>query len=413
MNRKVSLILITMFSALVLGACGSSGGGGGGDDTGENPPPPPPGQVAAPTFTPNGGTFTTYTVSGIAITSTTTEASIRYTTDGSTPTSTNGTVYSAPIWVLPTTTVKAIAYLSGMTDSNVAAANFRFNLGLQMISIYAAGDSFTMGDGSYGPDVPQTISYNFKMLKQEITNAQFQVFIDHGGYYTVGYQDYWTTNGWAQGYIGPEDFVGFTGPNQPRVGVSWYEAVAFSNWLSLKEGLTPAYNSSGQVNLSASGYRLPTEVEWEYAAAKGASTESERIYSYGSIWDCNKTVNSVSPCSNSTTANVELVTAADTPQGLSAMSGNAQEWLSDNQQDDGDISSGTDRYFFIDDQRLREFSVRGGSWFFWSNNKIRVAYRRFGNAAVSKLSTTGFRVVRPLILVPCPFCLLGSQNDEY
>jgi len=405
MNRKIVLILTTLLSALALSACGGSSGGGG-DDTGENPPPPPPGQVAAPAFTPNGGTFTTFTVSGITITSTTSGASIRYTTDGSTPTSTSGTVYSAPIWVSPTTTVKAIAYQTGMTDSGVATASFRFNLGLQMINIFAAGDSFTMGDGSYGPDVTQTISYDFKMSKHEITNAQFQVFIDHGGYFTIGYQSYWTTNGLAQAYSGPEDFVGFTGPNQPRVGVSWYEAVAFSNWLSVKEGLTPAYNSSGQVNLSASGYRLPTEVEWEYAAAKGGPDEtSERIYSYGSTWDCNKTVNSVSPCSNSTTANVELVTAADTPQGLSAMSGNVQEWLSDNQQDDGSISSGTDRYFFVNDQRLSEMSIRGGSWNFGSNNQLRVTYRRFGNAAANKLSTTGFRVVRPLILIPCPSCL--------
>jgi len=404
MNRKTVLIFITFLFTLALSACGSSSGGGGVAED------PLPGQVATPTFNPNGGTFTTYTVSGITITSTTTEASIRYTTDGSTPTSTNGTVYSAPIWVLPTTNVKAIAYLSGMTDSNVAAANFRFNLGLQMISIYAAGDSFTMGDGSYGPDVSQTISYNFKMLKQEITNAQFQVFIDHGGYYTVGYQDYWTTNGWAQGYSGPEDFVGFTGPNQPRVGVSWHEAVAFSNWLSLKEGLTPAYSSSGRLNLSASGYRLPTEVEWEYAAAKGASTESERIYSYGSTWDCNKTVNNVSPCSNSTTANVDSVaTVGDTPQGLSAMTGNVREWMSDSRQDDGDISSGTDRYFFIDDQRLREFPVRGGSY--WglgpgsSKNGYRIAYRPFGSAAGNRTKVDGFRVVRTILFIPCPSCL--------
>lgn len=406
MDNKTVFILFTLLSTLMLGACGSSSSGGGGGVAED----PLPGQVAAPTLTPNGGTFST-PGAGLIMTTTTSGASIRYTTDGSTPTSTTGTLYGIPFIVqlsLPVT-VKAIAYQSGMIDSNVAAANFRFNLGLQMISIYAAGDSFTMGDGSSGPDVTQTISYNFKMSKHEITNVQFQKFKTDGGYSD---SSYWTTNGWAQGYSGPKDFSGFTGPNQPRVGVSWYEAVAFSNWLSLKEGLTPAYSSSGQVNLSASGYRLPTEVEWEYAAAKGASTESERTYSYGSAWDCNKTVNSVSPCSNSTTANVESVaTVGDTPQGLSAMSGNVHEWCSDNYQDDGSVSSGTDRYFFVNDHpNLTEMSFRGGSWFSSSNNYLRVANGSPWGYATGwipgvRRNDVGFRVVRPFLFVPCPSCL--------
>lgn len=51
-------------------------------------------------------------------------ATIRYTTDGSTPTSSSGTVYSGPIALTRTTTVKAIAYKSGMTPSGVAEATY-------------------------------------------------------------------------------------------------------------------------------------------------------------------------------------------------------------------------------------------------------------------------------------------------
>jgi LruC domain-containing protein len=79
-------------------------------------------QAAAPVFTPGEGTYAYART--IAITSATTFASIRYTTDGSTPTSTSGTVYSSEITVSATTTIKAIAYKSGYADSDVSSATF-------------------------------------------------------------------------------------------------------------------------------------------------------------------------------------------------------------------------------------------------------------------------------------------------
>src|SRR6185295_14944417 len=51
-------------------------------------------------------------------------ASIRYTTDGSTPSSTVGNLYSAPFSLTSSVTVKAIGYAAGMTDSAVASAAF-------------------------------------------------------------------------------------------------------------------------------------------------------------------------------------------------------------------------------------------------------------------------------------------------
>lgn len=48
-------------------------------------------------------------------------ATIRYTTNGSTPTSTTGTVYDTPITITSTTTVKARAFYTGMNDSEVAS----------------------------------------------------------------------------------------------------------------------------------------------------------------------------------------------------------------------------------------------------------------------------------------------------
>ena len=80
------------------------------------------GTVATPTFSPAAGTYAS--TQSVAISTTTVGASIRYTTDGSTPSSTVGTVYSGPIAVSATTTLKAIAYLAGWTDSAVNSAAY-------------------------------------------------------------------------------------------------------------------------------------------------------------------------------------------------------------------------------------------------------------------------------------------------
>ena len=61
----------------------------------------------------------------------------------------------------------------------------------------------------------------------------------------------------------------FTGPTQPVIGVTWYEAVAYCRWL------TEALND-GHV------YRLPTEAEWE-RAARGAGVPSV-LHSGGSCY---------------------------------------------------------------------------------------------------------------------------------
>lgn len=77
--------------------------------------------VAAPTFSPAGGTYKGRQT--VRISTSTAGATIRYTLDGTTPTESHGTVGTS-VSISNSTTLKALAYKSGMTDSTVTSANY-------------------------------------------------------------------------------------------------------------------------------------------------------------------------------------------------------------------------------------------------------------------------------------------------
>jgi hypothetical protein len=74
-------------------------------------------QVAAPVFSPSAGAYPT--AQSVAITSSTSGANIRYTTDGSTPSETVGIIYSIPVNISSTLVLKAVAYESGFSTSGL------------------------------------------------------------------------------------------------------------------------------------------------------------------------------------------------------------------------------------------------------------------------------------------------------
>ena len=106
------------------------------------------GQVAAPTFTPPAGTYTS--TQTVTISTSTPSASIYYTTDGTTPTA-SSTVYSSPISVPSTQTLQAIAAATGMTNSSVSTAAYT-------ISTMAATPTFSPVGGTYSSAQTVTIS---------------------------------------------------------------------------------------------------------------------------------------------------------------------------------------------------------------------------------------------------------------
>ena len=104
MKPRPRIFPFLLLSAL-FAACGGGSGSGGGDT------------VAAPTFSPSPGTYAP--AQSVTLSTTTLGAAIRYTTDGSTPSGTAGTVYAGPLAVPGSMTIRAVAYRAGWATSSV------------------------------------------------------------------------------------------------------------------------------------------------------------------------------------------------------------------------------------------------------------------------------------------------------
>jgi formylglycine-generating enzyme required for sulfatase activity len=184
------------------------------------------------------------------------------------------------------------------------------------------------------------------------------------------------------------------GADTPINGVTWYDAVAYCNWLSAQEGLPRdqwcyvpvrdterASKDGGTLNLAANwlqrtGYRLPTEREWEYACRSGTVT----AWSQGADQEMLPRYAWFSLNANGTMRPV----GALKPNGLGLfdMHGNTWEWCQD--AFEGQASNEVT----MDIGRV----VRGGS-FNLDAKYARSAYRNWLEPA-NRLHFTGFRVAR-------------------
>jgi formylglycine-generating enzyme required for sulfatase activity len=119
--------------------------------------------------------------------------------------------------------------------------------------------------------------------------------------------------------------------NNPVVEVTWYGAAFYCNMLSEQEGLTPLYNLddwSCQV-YGKTGYRLPTEAEWEYAA----TYDDGRAYPWGNKKGDGTYANMGHKVKNPVDVDTKPVGSyspkGDSKLGVSDMTGNVAEWCND------------------------------------------------------------------------------------
>ncbi len=190
---------------------------------------------------------------------------------------------------------------------------------------------FIIGSDEYDSEKPQhifDIPYTYRIARYPVTNAQFQCFVDDGGY---AHKPYWVEaqrhGYWQDGsFKGGNDRKPRTAPysfgepfnlsNHPVVGISWYEALAFSRWL------TEQLQAAGKLDADWI-VRLPTEAEWE----KAARGENGQRYPWlGDQADPNRA--NYTDTGIGTTSAVGAFPGGRTPYGAEEMAGNIIEWCS-------------------------------------------------------------------------------------
>jgi formylglycine-generating enzyme required for sulfatase activity len=226
----------------------------------------------------------------------------------------------------------------------------------------------------------------FYMGVREVTNAEFRRFKpDH-----------------RSGIVPPNTLEL---DNQPAASMPWAQAVAYCNWLSEQEGLPPAYVKDGDSWVPAkpmtTGYRLPTDAEWEFVARYSGSG-SFRRYPWGDALPVaaasgNYADHTARVVLQDIVPNYEDGYAVSAPVakfppnalGLYDMGGNVAEWAHDYYTVSGDASA-----LAVDPMGPAQGTnhvIRGSSWKQSSVTDLRLSARDFGDGSRNDV---GFRLAR-------------------
>ncbi|GMV67516.1 MAG: hypothetical protein AMXMBFR75_33060 [Candidatus Hinthialibacteria bacterium] len=311
---------------------------------------------------------------------------------------------------------------------------------LQMVTLPPG--SFQMGntgagrDAEYGwsdeyPRHTVNINYSFQMGKYEVTNAQYADILNwargrgylrnssnqpynggdvyHNGQFLFAVVD--GSEWWEKAFIkynGSNFYVeprnGEPQGNHPVGRVTWYGSVAFCNWLSEKEGRSPAYNLStwSLTNRQGGGYRLPSESEWEYAC-RGSSSNPNRYapFSFGDdlgVTDLRSCQSSslfnqyMAWCGNDDGWSEAVGSRLPNDYGLYDMHGNVWEWCQDWWHDSYNGAPQDGSAWQVPTTGNRVF--RGGNWLNYA--RYCRSAMRYGFYPDDRFNNVGLRVVLPV-----------------
>lgn len=238
--------------------------------------------------------------------------------------------------------------------------------GIEMVSI--PGGSFEMGSRTGAPDelpvhrvwISPFLMDRCEVVQEEFTKRQIP------------------------------DASHFKGPRRPVEQVRWNDAASYCNERSRAEGLEPCYDEeTWKCNLTANGYRLPTEAEWEYACRAAAPT----AYSYGDspsqlkgyAWYEDNSAGSTHPVGQK----------KPNAWGLYDMHGNVAEWCNDPYEKEYYRAGVTNNP--SGPAAGKTYVLRGGAWSSKAG-QLRSAARMFDNPGIVDAclarDAIGFRCVR-------------------
>ena len=231
--------------------------------------------------------------------------------------------------------------------------------------------SFTMGStrGQDDEKPPRTVSLDpFLIDRYEVTQALFKTCMRK------------------------ESDAHFKGDRNPLENVSWPVAALFCNARSRLDGLEPCYDEdTGECNFAATGYRLPTEAEWEYAARAGTDKEfffgnsPRQLDNYAWLKD------------NAAKKTHPVGTRKPNPWGIHDIYGNVLEWCNDVYQADTYAKAPDKNPRGAEYKENSRIVVRGGAWN-TSADTCRSAYRLGENPGqidgCFARNDIGFRCVR-------------------
>lgn len=204
-----------------------------------------------------------------------------------------------------------------------------------------------------------------------VTNARYQQFVDGGGYDAL---ECWPEEIWPH-LIEFKDLTGESGPrfwragrhdaalvDHPVVGVSWYEAQAYTLWI---------------------GQRLPTEPEWEMAASWHirSSTDCIRRFPWGDALDASRC--NVWSSREGTTVPVSQYATGAAPNQVRQLVGNVWEWT-DSEFSLTDDEGGP----IVGEMPMR--ALRGGAFDTYFEAQATSVFRS-GQVVLARPNNVGFR----------------------
>jgi formylglycine-generating enzyme required for sulfatase activity len=311
---------------------------------------------------------------------------IKYGSSNTTAPSSVG-IYNITFDVAATTGFNAVNGLSAGTLTIIKK--------IEMVSIPAG--TFTMGS-------PISEAYQYDETQHSVTLSSF--FMSK---YQVTQEQYQAVMGSNPSLFSSNPQVGKTQGKRPVDSVSWYDALVFCNKLSVMEGLSPAYRIMGstisalwgtvptssnatwnavEIVADSTGYRLPTEAQWEYACRADTTT----VYNTGTTISNNTGWYR----DNSGSKTHEVGKKPANAWGLYDMHGNVWEWCWDWY---GDYSSSAQTNPMGASSGICRV-LRGESWDNVAGG-LRSACRCYGgdpsggNLLYSESGILGFRLVRP------------------